>query len=129
MNSSSLSINYSAIPSIVTDSPNAIANITAPIIAANATVRVFGLSCNGSIKYRSNGLLGCVFRNGRKPFDLIGHSFLKCTRSSVVTLTHSSIHLSIENPGNVLTVFNEALLSLVIHPAIPDRMELRKGRH
>lgn len=53
MNSSSLSnsINYSTIPSIVTDSPNAIANITAPIIAANATVRVFGLSCNGSIKY------------------------------------------------------------------------------
>lgn len=71
MNSSSLSnsINYSTIPSIVTDSPNAIANITAPIIAANATVRVFGLSCNRSIKYLRFGkrfylLLGRVFRNG-----------------------------------------------------------------
>lgn len=42
MNSSSLSnsTHYSTIPSIVTDSPKAIANITAPIIAANATVRV-----------------------------------------------------------------------------------------
>lgn len=71
MNSSSLSnsINYSAIPSIVTDSPNAIANITAPIIAANATLRVFDLSCNGSIKYlrfvkRVYLLLGRVSRNG-----------------------------------------------------------------
>jgi len=71
MNSSSLSnsINYSQIPSIVTDSPKAIANITAPIIAANATVRVFGLSCNGSIKDPRFGkriylLLGRVFRNG-----------------------------------------------------------------
>lgn len=71
MNSSSLSnsINYSTIPSTVTDSPNAIAKITVPIIAANATVRVFGLSCNGSIKYLRFGkrvylLLFCVFRNG-----------------------------------------------------------------
>lgn len=68
MNSSSLSnsINYSTIPSIVTDSPNAIASITAPIIAANATVRVKSLSCNGSIKYLGFGklLLGRVFRNG-----------------------------------------------------------------